>query len=383
MAPRRKTLTQIQVGKLPRKAKRYHLSDPVQQGLVLRIPPRGPVGYYAVAWRGGKATWQVLGSAATTDLDEARALARAKCRKIQSGLPLTAAPLQSVAAIADLWLELKVEAEGYRTGFERKRIVEKYLKPHLGRHILADLRRSDITAMMDKLAVAHGKPMADQVLKVLSAICRWHEIRSDDFRSPVTRGMKRSPLVQRERVLGDDEIRVVWRLAGKSGAYGDFLRVALLLGQRRGKLLEMTWDQIEDGVWHIPRSPRQKATAGDLKLPAMAAEIIFRQPHLVGDNRVFRRPHDRIVTHFQKTTGLPHWQFHDLRRTFRSLASRANVPTETAELLLGHALQGVRKTYDRHDYFEQKSLAIAKIAVLIEHIVTPPASNVVALTGVS
>ena len=39
---RRKTLTQTQLAKLPRRATRYYLADPVQQGLILRIPPQGP-----------------------------------------------------------------------------------------------------------------------------------------------------------------------------------------------------------------------------------------------------------------------------------------------------------------------------------------------------
>ena len=53
--PRRKTLTENQVAKLPRRAKRYYLADPVQQGLVLRIPPQRPYRLFsAVAWRGGK-----------------------------------------------------------------------------------------------------------------------------------------------------------------------------------------------------------------------------------------------------------------------------------------------------------------------------------------
>jgi hypothetical protein len=82
---RRRNLTQNQVTKLPRKAKRYHLADPVQQGLILRVPPQGPISYVAVARRrGGKQTWASLGTSATLSIDEARALAREAVRKIQA-----------------------------------------------------------------------------------------------------------------------------------------------------------------------------------------------------------------------------------------------------------------------------------------------------------
>src|SRR6516162_9029956 len=110
--PRRKVLTETQVAKLPRRAKRYVLADPVQAGLVLRVPADGPVSFCAVAWRQGKQQWKTLGTTATLSLDEARALARDACKKIQGGLPATAAPLHTVAAVADMWLRLQVEANG-------------------------------------------------------------------------------------------------------------------------------------------------------------------------------------------------------------------------------------------------------------------------------
>jgi integrase len=382
--PRRKTLTQNQLVKLPRKTKRYYMADPVQQGLILRIPPQGPIGYSAVAWRGGKQTWQAVGTTATVSLEEARALARDVCRKIQTGLPRTVTPLHSVAAVCDRWFELKAQGEGYRTAPERQRIIEKYIKPHLGSRIFIDLRRSDIADLLDLLADKHGKAQADQVLKTLSAVSHWYESRDDDYRSPLTRGMRRSPATQRERVLGDEEVRTVWRLASESGRYGALLKLALLTAQRRAKLTALSWDQIDaSGVWHIPRAPREKQTAGDLKLPPLALDIIYSQPRLVGDSRVFRRPNDLAIANFRRATGLPHWTIHDLRRTARSLMSRAGVQTEISELVLGHSIKGIQKVYDRHSYFEEKGAALSNLAALIERFVSPPTANVVALGAAS
>jgi hypothetical protein len=131
--PRRKNLTELQVAKLPRKAARYPLTDPEQRHLVLRVPPQGPIAYYAKARRkGGKPKWVLLGSSATLSIDEARAKARDAARKIQAGLPLNIDPLPTVGAMADLWIRLRVEDQGYRTARERKRIISKYIKPFLG-----------------------------------------------------------------------------------------------------------------------------------------------------------------------------------------------------------------------------------------------------------
>jgi integrase len=238
------------------------------------------------------------------------------------------------------------------------------------------MRRSDIADLLDLLAEKHGKAQADQVLKTLSAVSHWYESRDDEYRSPLTRGMRRSPATQRERVLGDDEIRVVWKMASESGAYGAFLKLSLLLAQRRTKLAGMRWEQIDaNGVWHIPREAREKQTASDLKLPPLALEIVHSQPHLVGDSRVFRRPNDTTIANFRRATGLPHWTIHDLRRSARSLMSRAGVQTEISELVLGHSIKGIQKVYDRHSYFEEKAQALAKLAALIERfLLRPPTS---------
>jgi len=43
----------------------------------------------------------------------------------------------------------------------------------------------------------------------------WHAGRSDDFRSPIVRGMTRTSPKERarQRVLTDDELRAVWKAA--------------------------------------------------------------------------------------------------------------------------------------------------------------------------
>jgi len=76
---------------------------------------------------------------------------------------------------------------------------------------------------------------------------------------------------------------------------------------------------------------------------------------------------------------LPNWTLHDLRRTARSLMSRAGVPSDHAERCLGHVLPGIRGTYDRHEYLSEKRRAFEALASQIDRIVNPPAGNVVPL----
>src|SRR6185437_5136295 len=49
-----------------------------------------------------------------------------------------------------------------------------------------------------------------------------------------------------------------------------------------------------------------------------------------------------------KAKPLPNWTLHDLRRTAKSLMSRAKVRPEHSERVLNHTITGVEGTYDRY-----------------------------------
>jgi integrase len=65
------------------------------------------------------------------------------------------------------------------------------------------------------------------------------------------------------------------------------------------------------------------------------------------------------------------WTLHDLRRTARSLMSRAGVSADIAERCLAHVIGGVRGVYDRHAYLEEKRHAFEALAGQIDRIVNP------------
>jgi integrase len=87
--------------------------------------------------------------------------------------------------------------------------------------------------------------------------------------------------------------------------------------------------------------------------------------------------HKRVIDEASGVTG---WTIHDLRRTARSLMSRAGVNADIAERCLGHVIGGVRGIYDRHEYFEEKQRAFEALAGQIDRIVNPQ-DNVVPMRG--
>jgi integrase len=241
-----------------------------------------------------------------------------------------------------------------------------------------------VVALLDHIEDNHRSRQADAVLTITRAIMFWHAARRDDYSPPIVRGMKRHPTASRSRMLDDDEIRAVWSIAeSQGGAFSAIVRMCLLTAQRSRKIATMAWGDIVDGVWTVPHEPREKDVGGALALPGMALAIIQAQPRMASNPHVF--PGRRSGSFRGFASGKRHindklpgdmrpWTIHDLRRTARSLMSRAGVSSEHAERVMGHAIGGIEAIYDRHRYAAEKADALKRLAALIDAIVHPTAN---------
>ena len=88
-------------------------------------------------------------------------------------------------------------------------------------------------------------------------------------------------------------------------------------------------------------------------------------------SKLFGREPGRTPQPPNKMGNLLYFTVHDLRRTFRSLASAVSVPSHVAERCLNHRIKGVEAIYDRYDYFEERRDAHQKVADLIEKLIQP------------
>ena len=386
---RRRSLTDNAVSKLEPKAKRYTLPDPEMRGHYVRVTPSGAKSYVAVARDPyGKQVWATIGGADVLGIDEAREKARDAIKRIKAGLdPFEAPPAKpdSFKEVARNYVTRHVEAKGLRSQSEIERVLDKYVYPTWKDRPFEEIRRGDVTRLLDAVQDNNGPRQADYVLAVVRGIMNWHASRSDDYVSPIARGMRRTDPKSRKRarVLDDEELRTVWKVAEGNGVFGAILRLAILTAQRRNKIASMRWQDVTvDGVWNIPAEDREKGNGGALVLPEAALAIV-RAQSLVGDNPfVFagrggghfngfspcKRAFDAKLA---KAVDAPmaQWQIHDLRRTARSLMSRAGVRPDIAERVMGHAIAGVEGVYDRHSYRAEKADALQRLAGLVERTV--------------
>ena len=143
----------------------------------------------------------------------------------------------------------------------------------------------------------------------------------------------------------------------------------------------MQWKELDGNNWTLP-AIRNKVKR-DFIRPLSTAAMAVLPPRGHDDEYVFGLAPDtplvafsRIKKQLDAKCGVTGWTFHDLRRTARSLMSRAGVNADHAERCLGHVIGGVRGTYDRHEYHGEKAHALEALAHQINLIVDPPKANV-------
>jgi integrase len=285
---------------------------------------------------------------------------------------------------------IKGDGKSLRTAEWREQVLKRLVYPELGAKRIGDIKRSDIVRLLDKIEDENGATMAERTLAVVRRIMNWHALRSDDFRSPIVRGMGRvNPKKRaRVRVLIDDELRAVWRAAEAStGPFGRLVRFILLTGARRTEAAAMAWIEL-GGDWTLPGA--RNKTKVDLVRPLSAEARAVLPAKVDGCDYVFTTDGAKPISGFakfklafDKASGVTGWTLHDLRRTARSLMSRAGVPADHVERCLGHIMPGVRDVYDRYEYLEEKRDAFNRLAALITEIINPtmrsPNENVLQL----
>jgi integrase len=276
-----------------------------------------------------------------------------------------------------------------------------YVRPRIGIKSIYELQRSDIKTMLAEIAKEHGPVIADRVLAYVRKAFNWQMIGDDNFKSPIVRGMARTKPKQRarKRILSDDEIREVWaavETADVPTCYPAFIKYLLLTVTRRNEASRTNSAEIDADMWVNPGSRYKTKLDHVIPLTEGARALIGSKPEGFKGNSWFvfsttngkrpfsgfskaKRALDAEIAAKRKKSGqddMPRWTLHDLRRTGRSLMSRAKVPSDHAERVMGHVVGGVRETYDRHEYLEEKRDALTMLSVLVGEIVNPPRVSV-------
>jgi len=386
-------------------AERTTYWDAAQPGFGLMVTRNGHRSYVVQYRAGGRSKRMHLKTGLT--LREARKEAKALLGSVAKDRDPLAERRKAERAKSDTLKAIVAEyltREGrrLRTIDERRNVLNRLVLPTLGSRQINDISRRDIVRLLDRIADKNGAPMADHTLAYLRHVMNWHVSRSDDFRSPIVRGMARTKPSQRrrQRTLTDAELRAVWQATKAAQTpFGYLVLFLLLTATRRNEAAHMRRGEVSGDEWTIPQERYKTGLELVIPLSDAAQAVLAAMPKIGKSGLVFTTDGKHPLSGFSKFKStfdakvlailrerdpgvtLPRWTLHDLRRTARSLMSRASVPADHAERCLGHVIGGVRGTYDRHLYLAEKRHAFAALAALVERIVDPPADNVVPLAA--
>jgi integrase len=410
-----KPLTAIAVLKARAHPARREIPDGGCRGLHLVIQPSGHKSWALRYRSGGRPVKLTLGSTLVgagaesvtapeldtpLSLSAARELATRTLREVQAGRnpaadkrhrreEQRAAQADTLQAVAEEFLRRR--GPQLRSLAQRRSDLELLYKP-LGQQPIDQIRRAWFVREFDRIADQRGPVRANRVQTAVKALLNWHSGRSD-YISILTRTPSMISIAEhaRTRVLTDAELKAVVLAAERDqGPFGRYLLFTLLTATRRSESAGLRRSELTDGgtAWIIPAARCKGNRDVLIPLSAKAQAIIAAMPVLPGGDFVFSRDGAQPLNSFAQrkarfdaACGVTGWVIHDLRRTARTLLSRAGVSADVAERALGHVMVGVRRTYDRHEFEAEKAAAFESLARMVETITRPPPDVVVPIGG--
>jgi len=279
-----------------------------------------------------------------------------------------------------------------------------YFKPlhHLP---IDEITAEQVQTQIDVIAKRSGNETAVACCAAMRVLFRWaiktgklpksHDNPMDNVLAPA----RNQP---RERVLDDDEIRLIWKTCEiwlaqalqknqhknrfKNPDYPRAIQLLFLTGCRRQEIGNLQFSEVnlDNAELFIPGSRRKsrksKEREQDLHVPLAdwAVQILRGIAWQPNDDHVFRRSrrrkklpglnlrstHEIIDQRIAEAGDIPppHWTIHDIRRTFRTKMAQLGIIPDVAEALVGHVGHRSKlvRTYNRYKYWPEKKLALAK-----------------------
>ena len=179
--------------------------------------------------------------------------------------------------------------------------------------------------------------------------------------------------------MEDRELRAVWVAAGEQGyPHGHFVKLLMLTALRRDEAAHLRRSEVVDGIIRLPGERTKNGNPHVLPLSQAAKDLLEGCPpgpyYFVGsrEGQPFKSFARGKAALDKLTPDVGEWTLHDLRRTAASLMQRAGVRFEAIEATLNHTIKGVAGVYQRHNFIEEKTDALERLASLVFDIVKSP-----------
>ena len=398
-------------------ASRREIPDPSLAGLYLVVQPSGAKSWalrYRYAGKPKKLTlgkWPIMGVAA------ARTAATEGMEAVEHGNDPGVAKKKAKAERMEAQLserdKIKTLVEQYakrhlaslKSGAVVKRELERHVVSVWGERDIHDIAKRDVIDLLDGIADSGRTTTANRVRSYLGTFFNWAVDRDIISTSPAQSVKPVAKEKSRDRVLSDDEIRWFWRACDDLGfPWGPLGQSLLLTGQRLGEVVGMTDAEISAGVWSMAPKRTKNGRAHDVPISEAAGGVLSGVKRVKSDpGYIFTTTGESPLGGFHKgrnhiagrmaqiaseeageAVEIPHWTFHDLRRTCATGLARLGMPVRVTEAVLNHVsgtAAGIVSVYQRHDYADEKRAALDAWGRYVLTLLEGQPGNVVPLAG--
>ncbi|MBQ3124206.1 MAG: site-specific integrase [Clostridia bacterium] len=253
-----------------------------------------------------------------------------------------------------------------------QRIVNTYIRPHIGKKKLAFLSTNEVQRMYVKLKKTgrikehpvYGHELADNtIIDIHATLHRAMEIAVNNHLVPKnpTKQTKRPKKKKKDlEVLNNAELDILMQAIDADEGWGDFFYLELTTGLRRGEICGLRWTDFDEkeGIIRIKTSisllkggeiyegePKTDESKRKILLPKITADRLRKRkrisewifPNLLNPSLPIAPPVAyRKAKSFLNKLNLPDISFHDLRHTFATHALATGVDAITLSTILGH-----------------------------------------------
>ena len=375
-------LTDALVKRLPAPPKGNRITyDPALPGFGVRVTAAAHRAFVLTYWnRAGRQRRYTIGSFPDWSVTGAREEARRLKRIIDQGDdPLAEIVAERAAPIVnDLiqrFLEEHVSRKRPRTQYDYRNMIERHLRPALGRMKVAEVAWGDVDVLHRRITKTGRTTQANRVVtmaaKMFALAVRW-KMRADN----PAKGIERNQEQKRKRYPSADELERLMaaldRHADQQAA--DILRTCLLTGCRAGEAMGARWADIDldAGVWTKPGSTTKQKTDHVVPLSAPVKQLLTELRRRTNGPWVFpadSEPGHRVTV--QKSwlalcaaAGIKGLRIHDLRHGFASQLVSGGASLPLIGSLLGHTNPQTTNRY-AHLFDDPQREAVERVGKII------------------
>lgn len=402
-------MTAATVEKIRPSGKRIERPDTMVKGLTLIVQPTGAKSWQVRYRTGGVRRRMGLGSYPAVSLADARKCANAALLEVLQGndpagerkakKTVQLSDRDKVGALIEQFAKRHLST--LKSGETAKRELNRHVVSVWGDRDIHDIKKRDVIDLLDGIADSGRVVSANRVRAYLNKFLNWCVERDVIDQSPAMGVKPAAKEKSRDRVLSDDEIRWFWEACQLEGhPWGHLGKLLLLTGQRVGEVCGMTDGEVGSDLWRLSADRTKNGCAHDVPMSGATLQALGDIERIKSDrgliltttgktplsgfhkgrNHLAERMIEIASEEMGEAVDIPHWTFHDLRRTAATGMAQLGIPVRVTEAVLNHVSGsggGIVAVYQRYDYADEKRDALNAWARFVSELVDGRSDNVV------